>query len=65
MIVTGKEHSLQIKRDKLIAALKAAMRYIGECPCDYDIYPEQLKAWKELQELHPEELIKGCEATEY
>lgn len=27
-----------------------AKTYIDECPCDPDIYPDQIKAWNEYQE---------------
>lgn len=34
-----------------IKLIVAALKYVDECPCDPDIYPEQLEAWSELQEL--------------
>ena len=42
--------------DKLVEALQSAMNYIKECPCDPDIYPEQLEAWNKLQSLNIKEL---------
>lgn len=44
--------------DKLVEALEAALKYIGECPCDPDIYPEQLEAWNRLQSLNAQDLLK-------
>lgn len=34
----------------LRAAYDAACKYIEECPCDPDIYPEQILAWKDFLE---------------
>jgi len=42
---------------ELLEALEAAMAYINNCPCDPDIYPEQLKAWDKLSTIQPMELI--------
>ena len=44
--------------DNLVKTLSAAMEYIKECPCDPDIYPEQLEAWNRLQELNPQSLLE-------
>lgn len=30
---------------------KRAERYISECPCDPDIYADQLKAWESWNEI--------------
>lgn len=35
---------------KLTNKFEKAKRYIELCPCDPDIYPDQLKAWNEYQE---------------
>ena len=43
--------------DKLVEALQAAMDYIKQCPCDPDIYPEQLEAWNKLKSLNPEAVL--------
>ena len=36
--------------EKLKNLFNKAKAYIDECPCDPDIYPDQLKAWNEYQE---------------
>ena len=41
----------------LYEALKAALKYIEESPCDPDIYPEQFEAWDKLQELKPKDVL--------
>lgn len=50
------EHTVG-SHDKLVEALSAAMDYIKKCPCDPDIYPEQLEAWNKLQSLNVEKLL--------
>ena len=43
---------------ELVEALSAAISYIDQCPCDPDIYPEQLEAWNKLESINVDELIK-------
>lgn len=42
------EHEQELT--KLTNKFEKANRYIELCPCDPDIYPDQLKAWNEYQE---------------
>jgi len=42
---------------ELLEALKAAIDYINNCPCDPDIFPKQLKAWDKLSSIQPMKLI--------
>ena len=41
----------QERIQELEKAFSAAKAYIDECPCDPDIYPEQLNAWSEYQSV--------------
>jgi len=42
---------MQAEIAELKEKLHSAINYINECPCDPDIYPEQLIAWNKYQEL--------------
>ena len=48
----GKERIIDLENElqKTMKAFKKAKAYIDETPCDPDIYPEQMKAWREYQE---------------
>ena len=50
--------------DKLVEALGSALNYISECPCDPDVYPEQLEAWNKLQLLDADKLLKQAKGVE-
>ena len=43
--------SLQKRVEELDALFNAAKNYIDNSPCDPDIYPEQLEAWRKYQQL--------------
>ena len=46
----NKIDELEQELSKLTNKFEKAKRYIELCPCDPDIYPDQLKAWNEYQE---------------
>lgn len=49
--------------EKLVVALRAALEYIEQSPCDPDIYPKQLEARGELTSLQPHKLLSELEAA--